>query len=84
MKYLLLTVASILLLTGCSNPHRMGGYVAQVRQEQVYNPNASMENLEVIPTGNGEKMEGIYSTYTGKKGESIDSAKSQVLVGFAN
>ncbi|MBD0787526.1 hypothetical protein HUO09_14340 [Vibrio sp. Y2-5] len=83
MKYLLLMIASMLVLTGCSNPHPMGSYVAQVRQEQIYNPNATLENLAVIPTGNGEKMEGIYSTYTGKKGESIDSAKSQVLVGFA-
>ena len=84
MKYLFITLVSVVVVTGCSNQHRLGTYMAQVRQEQVYNPNASLENLEVIPTGNGEKMEGVYSTYTGKKGESIDAARSQILTGFAN
>lgn len=83
MKYLFLILVAA-VVTGCSNPAPMGSYMAQVRQEQVYNTNATMENREVIPTGNGEKMEGIYSTYTGKKGESIDSANSQILQGFAN
>ena len=84
MKYLFITLVSVVVVTGCSNQHRLGTHMAQVRQEQVYNPNASLENLEVIPTGNGEKMEGVYSTYTGKKGESIDAARSQILTGFAN
>ncbi len=84
MKYLMLAFVSVVLFTGCSNPHRLGSHMAQVRQEQVYNPNASLENLDVIPTGNGEKMEGVYSTYTGKKGESINTANSQILSGFAN
>lgn len=84
MKYLFVMLVSVLALTGCYNPAPLGTYMAQVRQEQVYNPNATMENLEVLPTGNGEKMEGIYSTYTGKKGESLQSANSQVLTGFAN
>ncbi len=84
MKYVFLMLVSVLALTGCSNPAPLGTYMVQVRQEQVYNPNATMENLEVIPNGNGEKMEGIYSTYTGKKGESLQSANSQVLTDFAN
>ncbi len=84
MKYIFLAVVSVLIIAGCSNQHRLGTHMAQVRQEQVYNPNASLENLEVIPIGNGEKMEGIYSTYTGKKGESIDAANSQVLASFGN
>lgn len=84
MKYLLLTLVSVMVLSGCANQHRLGTHMAQVREAQVYNPNASMENLDVIPVGNGEKMEGVYSTYSGKKGESIDSANSQILTGFAN
>lgn len=84
MRYFLLTLVSIVLITGCSNQHRLGSHVAQVRQEQVYNTNASTENLGVIPTGTGEKMEGVYGTYSGKRGESINSANSQVLTGFGN
>ncbi len=68
MKYFLLVATSVVLLAGCANQHRLGTYVAQVKLEQTYNPNATNENLEVIPTGNGEKMEGVYSTYSGKKG----------------
>ncbi len=84
MRYLLLTLVPVMFFSGCANQHHLGTHVAQVRQEQVYNPNASIENLGVIPTGTGEKMEGVYGTYSGKKGESINSANSQILNGFSN
>ncbi len=83
MKFLLTIFTLFALLTGCANQHRLGSHVAQLRQQQTYNPSATMDNLEVIPDGNGEKMEGVYSAYTGKKGESVGSS-SQVLTGFAN
>lgn len=73
----------LLLLAGCANDAKLGFYVAQVTQLQTYNPNASKENLEVIPDGSGERMEGVYNTYTGKKGEELKgTSTSQVLKGF--
>jgi len=84
MKSFLFIAISVVVLSGCANQHRLGSHMAQVRQQQVYNPNATLENREVLPTGNGEKMEGVYGTYSGKKGESINSANSQILTGFGN
>ncbi|WP_165310383.1 hypothetical protein [Vibrio ziniensis] len=84
MKYVFLMLVTLSTVVGCANPEPLGYHQNLVKQQQIYNPNATLENLEVIPEGNGEKMEGVYSTYTGKKGESLQSANSQVLTGFAN
>ncbi|EPP21896.1 hypothetical protein L910_1089 [Vibrio fluvialis PG41] len=39
--------------------------------------------MEVIPPGNGERMEDVYNVYTGKKGEELKgSSTSQIIKGF--
>ncbi len=84
MKYFVLTAVSFFALTGCSSQEPLGYHKELVKQQQIYNPAATQENLEVIPDGNGERMEGAYSTYTGKKGASLGSGdSSQILTGFA-
>ncbi|EKO3438178.1 hypothetical protein [Vibrio fluvialis] len=76
-------IAMSVLLAGCANEHALGYHVAQVRDMQTYNPNATLENMDVIPEGNGERMEDVYKAYTGKKGEDLKgSSTSQVLKGF--
>jgi hypothetical protein len=81
----LLLILTIILIGGCANDARLGHYVASVRAEQVYNPNATAENLGEVPDGNGERMEGAYQTYTGKSdGELSGGGDSQFIDGFAN
>jgi uncharacterized lipoprotein YajG len=84
MKFTSLLLVSLsILLTGCANPHRLGTHVAQLRMQQTYNTSATLNNLEVIPSGNGERMEDAYSAYTGKSGETLEGgSSSQVLLGF--
>lgn len=72
-----------LLLTGCANQEGLGTHVAKLRAEQTYNPNASKENLEIIPSGSGERMEGAYQVYTGQQSEDLKGTESQFLEGFA-
>ncbi len=84
MKYASIMLVSLsVLLAGCANQHRLGTHVAQLRQQQTYDSSATLANLEVIPSGSGERMEDAYSAYTGKKGASIeDASTSQVLADF--
>lgn len=84
MKYVVLSLLlPLMLLSGCANEPRLGAHVAQVKQLQTYNPNATKENLAVLPDGTGERMEGVYNTYTGKKGEELKGGStSQILEGF--
>ncbi len=81
--FMLSAVSTLLLVGGCANEPRLGYHMAKVKSEQVYNPNATQENMHVIPDGNGERMEDAYSIYTGKKGEELKgSSTSQVLKRF--
>lgn len=74
-----------LFLSGCSNnAERLGEHVVKLRTEQVYNTSASQDNLGVIPTGSGERMEGAYQVYTGKQDKDLSSSDSQFLEGFTN
>lgn len=69
-----------LLLFGCvNNAERLGGHVAKLTKEQTYNPNATQDNLGVIPTGSGERMEGAYQVYTGKQDAELTGSDSQFL-----
>lgn len=57
-------VIATLLLIGCTNnPPPMGDSVALLRSEQTYNPNASVENVDVVPTGSGERMQATLDIY---------------------
>jgi hypothetical protein len=74
-----------LFMNGCTNnAERLGEHVAKLRTEQVYNTSASQENLGVVPTGSGERMEGAYQVYTGKQDKDLSSTDSQFLDGFTN
>jgi len=80
---LIVLLCMSILLVGCvSNAERLGTHMAKLRAEQVYNPNATTENLGVIPSGSGERMEGAYQTYTGKKDSELAGSDSQILEQF--
>lgn len=72
-----------IVLAGCvNNAEKLGAHVAKLQTEQTYNPNATIENLGVVPTGSGERMEGVYQTYTGKKDSELAGTDSQILEQF--
>ncbi|MGD8116205.1 hypothetical protein [Vibrio sp. TRT 29B02] len=71
-----------LLLFGCvNNAEQLGGHVAKLKTQQTYNLNATQDNLGVIPSGSGERMEGAYQVYTGKQGKELKGTESQFLEG---
>ncbi|MEI8633724.1 hypothetical protein P4S72_19815 [Vibrio sp. PP-XX7] len=58
---------------GCAaHQERLGHHVNVVRAAQIYNPDATAENLQVIPAGGGERMEKTYDAYIG-----ADKAKNK-------
>ncbi|MGY3688133.1 hypothetical protein ACXAAV_15760 [Vibrio coralliilyticus] len=72
-----------LLLVGCvNNAERLGEHVAKLSSEQTYNPNATIENLGVVPSGSGERMEGVYQVYTGKQDSELSGSESQIIESF--
>lgn len=74
-----------LLLAACTNnAERLGAHVVKLKNEQIYNPNATQDNLLLIPTGSGERMEGAYQVYTGKEPQDLKSSDSQFLEGFSD
>ncbi|MDE1211101.1 hypothetical protein [Vibrio aestuarianus] len=81
----LTTLLTILLISSCANETKLGHHVSLVRAEQTYNPKASQDNLGVVPTGSGERMEGAYQSYTGKSESDLSSSESesQFLDGFS-
>lgn len=59
-----LTGLVTLLVVGCAKePMPLGQSVALIKQEQIYNPNASLENKDVIPEGSGERMQATLDLY---------------------
>lgn len=82
---LVMTLCLPLLLVGCvNNAESLGTHVAQLRAEQTYNPSATQDNLGVVPSGSGERMEGAYQIYTGKQSSELKGTDSQFLEGFSN
>lgn len=77
-----LSTLSILLVGCVNNAEELGSHVAKLKAQQTYNPNATIDNLDVIPTGSGERMEGVYQTYTGKKDSELAGTDSQILEQF--
>jgi len=83
MKLAVYRVAGVIvtiLLAGCVNNHPpMGSSVALLRAEQTYNPNATVENMNVIPTGSGERMQATLDIYhketASDKNDSISAQK---------
>ncbi|WP_394126981.1 hypothetical protein [Vibrio hepatarius] len=77
-----LSALSIVLVGCVNNAEKLGAHVAKLQTEQTYNPNATIDNLGVVPTGSGERMEGVYQTYTGKKDSELAGTDSQILEQF--
>ncbi|WP_353505329.1 hypothetical protein [Vibrio sp. SCSIO 43135] len=71
-------------LTACANEAPLGSHVVQLRSEQIYNLDATRDNVAIVPTGNGERMEGAYHLYTGRKSDGLKGSESQVLESFAD
>ncbi|MGF1799353.1 hypothetical protein [Vibrio gigantis] len=71
-----------LVLVGCANDAPLGQSVAKLQAEQMYNPNATQENLQVLPDGTGERMQAGYDKYVGKGDEELSGSSSQVLKSF--
>ncbi|MEZ8021638.1 MULTISPECIES: hypothetical protein [Vibrio] len=71
-----------LVLVGCANDAPLGQSVAKLKMEQTYNPNATQENLQVLPDGTGERMQAGYDSYVGKGDEDLSESNSQVLQSF--
>ncbi|MDH5924902.1 hypothetical protein L8S13_01225 [Vibrio lentus] len=69
----------VILLAGCANDAPLGQSVAKLQAEQTYNPNATQENLQVLPDGTGERMQAGYDKYVGKGDEELSGSSSQVL-----
>lgn len=72
----------VVLLMGCANDAPLGQSVAKLKMEQTYNPNATQENLQVLPDGTGERMQAGYDKYVGKGDEELSGSSSQVLKSF--
>lgn len=72
----------VIVLAGCANDAPLGQSVAQLKMEQTYNPNATQENLQVLPDGTGERMQAGYDAYVGKGDEDLTGNSSQVLQSF--
>ncbi|MEZ8017255.1 hypothetical protein AB4393_15705 [Vibrio splendidus] len=72
----------VILLAGCANDAPLGQSVAKLQAEQTYNPNATQENLQVLPDGTGERMQAGYDKYVGKGDEELSGSSSQVLNSF--
>ncbi len=79
-----LVVLTAIGLSGCSgHRHHLGMHVAELKAEQTYNPQATLENLGYIPSGSGERMEGAYQIYTGKPSQDLSGTDSQFIEGFS-
>ncbi len=72
----------VILLAGCANDAPLGQSVAKLQAEQTYNPNATQDNLQVLPDGTGERMQAGYDKYVGKGDEELSGSSSQVLNSF--
>ncbi|KGY12565.1 hypothetical protein NM22_10355 [Vibrio tubiashii] len=87
MRLVKLLIGSIFLsvmLLGCvNNAERFGAHVTKLKTEQIYNSSATQENLGVVPTGSGERMEGAYQVYTGKQDSELKGTDSQFIEGFS-
>ncbi|MEZ9130298.1 hypothetical protein AB4113_00795 [Vibrio breoganii] len=63
----LLILMSIIALSACENSPRLGTSVDLVKNEQVYNPNATEENQSVVAPGSGERSQVAVKGYNSNK-----------------
>ncbi len=79
-QLILSTFCFSILLGGCVNhAENLGGHVLTLRAEQTYNLNATRDNMAIIPTGSGERMEGVNQVYTGKQDTDLEGTDSQFV-----
>ncbi|CAM3179119.1 hypothetical protein [Vibrio rarus] len=65
-----LVLLSTFGLVACSNNQPLGTAMTLVKNEQIYNPQATEENKGVIPEGSGERSQSAIKGYN--KGSSKD------------
>ncbi|WP_261816786.1 hypothetical protein [Vibrio gallicus] len=63
MDKIFITLCLMVGLVGCSNNSELGKSVAYLKAEQTYNPNATEENLGVLPEGSGERAQASIKGY---------------------
>ncbi|CAH0541199.1 hypothetical protein [Vibrio marisflavi] len=84
-KSLITLALASLFLVGCSsNDAPLGSTVNSLIQAQTYDPDAAKNNLEIITSGNGERLENVYQTYTSAKEVELEGTSSQVLEESSN
>ncbi|GAB7219392.1 hypothetical protein [Vibrio comitans] len=80
MKYKsLFLLLSVLGLVACSNNPPLGTAVALVKNEQIYNPQATEDNKDVLPEGDGERAQVVIKGYNKSTSKNYD-----VGTGFSN
>ncbi|GEA51105.1 hypothetical protein VIN01S_19090 [Vibrio inusitatus NBRC 102082] len=67
---LIVVLVSVMGIAACSNNPRLGTAMTLVKNEQVYNPQATEENKGVLPEGSGERSQSAIKGYN--KGSSKD------------
>ncbi|MEZ9834068.1 hypothetical protein AB4341_11085 [Vibrio breoganii] len=73
---LIIVLVSVIGIAGCSNNPRLGTAMTLVKNEQVYNPQATEENKGVLPEGSGERSQAAI------KGYNKGSSKNISISGF--
>lgn len=71
MRKLFTAVTVLIIATACSHNPRMGQSVAYLKAEQVYNPNATEENLALVPDGSGERAQSAIEGYNKGASENL-------------
>ncbi|SHO55471.1 hypothetical protein [Vibrio quintilis] len=78
----LIIAVGALILSGCANQPRLGKHMNSVRMAQIYNPDATQENMAVIPVGIGERMENAYKDYIAEDKQKSSKSQSPVNLIF--
>jgi ABC-type microcin C transport system permease subunit YejB len=71
-------VLATFVLFGCANDAPLGQSVAKLKHEQTYDHNATANNLGVVPTGTGARMQVAYDEYAG---QSAYDGKAETVLG---
>ncbi|MEZ9945637.1 hypothetical protein AB4587_06395 [Vibrio breoganii] len=71
IKMLVVFLATFILY-GCSNNPPLGKSMTLVKNEQTYNPQATIENKDVVPEGSGERAQSAIKGYNKGANKGID------------
>ncbi|MEZ9418830.1 hypothetical protein AB4383_02905 [Vibrio breoganii] len=68
---LIFVFLSVIWITACSNNPRLGIAMNLVKSEQIYNPQATQENMGVLPEGSGERAQSSIKGYNKGASENV-------------